>query len=504
MIVLATLNARYSHAALGLRYLLANMGELESQTEIAEFIISDQPEDIVERLLARSPRIVGLGVYIWNAEASLKVAGLLKQVAPEIILVLGGPEVSHETADQAIAALADHVIAGPADLAFAELCRDLLHGQHPPHLIQAAPPPLERLALPYRHYDERDIGHRVLYVEASRGCPFTCEFCLSALDKTAKPFPLDRFLAEMQALHDRGARQFKFVDRTFNLNPRTSLAILEFFLERLTDDLFLHFELIPDHLPEPLKEAIRRFPPGSLQLEIGIQTFDSQVQALISRRQDSARTDANLRWLRQHSHAHLHTDLILGLPGEDLAGFGRSFDRLIGLDPHEIQIGILKRLRGAPIARHAQTFDMRYSPAPPYTVLRTDRLSFDELQRMGRFARYWDLVGNSGRFVRSGKLLLGETPFARFLAFSDWLYRQLNRTHQIAADRLYDLVHRWLIEQGTPTDQAAAALAQDFRDSGMRSVPGFLHHQTQPRPGHSSSRNGTPSRQQRHVQAGAG
>jgi radical SAM superfamily enzyme YgiQ (UPF0313 family) len=501
MIVLATLNARYSHAALGLRYLLANMGELESHTEIAEFIITDQAEDIVERLLARSPRIVGLGVYIWNAEMSLKVAGLLKQVAPDIILVLGGPEVSHEVADQAITALADHVIAGPADLAFAELCRARLRGECPPRLIQAEPPPLERLNLPYRHYDERDIGHRVLYVEASRGCPFTCEFCLSALDKTAKPFPLDRFLAEMQVLHERGARQFKFVDRTFNLNPRFSLAILEFFLERLTDDLFLHFEMIPDHLPEGLKDAIRRFPPGTLQLEIGIQTFDSQVQALISRRQDHARTEANLSWLRQHSHAHLHTDLIVGLPGEDLVSFGRSFDRLIALDPHEIQVGILKRLRGAPIARHADGFDMRYSPSPPYTVLRTDRLSFNELQRMGRFARYWDLIGNSGRFVRSRKLLLGETPFARFLAFSDWLYAELGRTHQIAADRLYDLVHRWLVEQGMPQDEAAATLTLDFRDSGLRSVPGFLQHQPLPRAG-TLRRTTTPARQLRHVQAG--
>jgi radical SAM superfamily enzyme YgiQ (UPF0313 family) len=502
MIVLTTLNARYSHAALGLRYLLANLGELQAQTEIAEFVVTDPPEDVVERLLARAPRIVGLGVYIWNAEASLKVAGLLKRVAPEVLLVLGGPEVSHETGEQAIAALADHVIAGPADLAFAELCRQLLRGERAPRLIQAEPPPLDRLALPYRHYGEDDIAHRVLYVEASRGCPFTCEFCLSALDKTAKPFPLERFLEEMHALYARGARRFKFVDRTFNLNPRISLAILEFFLERLDERLFLHFEMIPDHLPERLKQAIAQFPPGSLQLEIGIQTFDGEVQARIGRRQDNAKTEANLRWLRQHSHAHLHTDLILGLPGEDLATFGASFDRLVALDPHEIQVGILKRLRGAPIARHSAAYDLRYSPAPPYTVLSSDRLSFAELQRMGRFARYWDLIGNSGRFVRARRLLLGEAPFGRFLGFSDWLYATLGRTHQIAADRLYDLVHLWLIEHGTPADQASEVLARDFRDSGMRSVPAFLQHTPQPRAGNPPPRSATPARQLRHVQAG--
>ncbi|QSA95465.1 B12-binding domain-containing radical SAM protein [Methylococcus sp. EFPC2] len=501
MIVLATLNARYIHASLGLRYLFANMGELEADTDIMEFIIGDRPADIVEKLLAKSPRIIGLGVYIWNAEETLKVVELLKQVAPEIKVVLGGPEVSHECEEQAIVALADHVICGPGDLAFAALCRDILKGEAAPRIIRPEMPDLKDIALPYRLYTDHDIAHRLIYVEASRGCPFKCEFCLSALDKTAWPYELERFLAEMDALYRRGARHFKFVDRTFNLNVKASLRILEFFLERLDETLFLHFEVIPDHLPDPLKEALARFPEGSLQLEIGVQTFDPEVQSLISRRQDNDKTAANLRWLREHTGAHIHADLIAGLPGEDLTSFALGFDRLVKLDPQEIQVGILKRLRGAPIARHTVTADMHYSPHPPYTVVRTGRLDFATLQRINRYARYWDLVGNSGRFSVTRPLLLSDTPFERFMAFSDWLYATTGKTHQLALDRLYDWVYRWLTEQGgVPAEAAHEAVAADFHASGTRSIPPFLQATTAPIPPRIKSDPGhAPKRQARHL-----
>lgn len=192
--------------------------------------------------------------------------------------------------------------------------------------------------MPYDEYSDADLAHRLLYVEASRGCPFKCEFCLSALDKTAWSFDLDRFLAEMQRLYERGARNFKFVDRTFNLKVDDSARILQFFLDRLAEEgsagsLFVHFEVIPDHLPERLRQLIAKFPPGALQLEVGIQTFNVEVQQRISRRQDNEKSEANLRWLLEHSQAHLHTDLIFGLPGETLESFARGFDRLYGMKP---------------------------------------------------------------------------------------------------------------------------------------------------------------------------
>lgn len=475
-IVLSTLNARFIHASLGLRYLLANLGELRADAALAEFIVTDRPAEIAEKLLALNPRILGLGVYIWNVEETTRLVALLKAVRPELVVVLGGPEVSYEWEGQPIAALADYVIGGPGDLAFPRLCRDILNGNPPAErFIRAETPDINALELPYAYYDERDIAHRLIYVEASRGCPFKCEFCLSALDRTAWPFEPERFLAAMDELYRRGARHFKFVDRTFNLNIGTSLRILEFFLDKADPELFLHFEVIPDHLPDRLKEALTRFAPGALQLEIGVQSFDPEVQARISRRQDNAATEANLRWLRRHTHAHLHVDLIAGLPGETLEVFARGFDRLVGIDPHEIQVGILKRLRGAPIDRHSGPCGMRYNPYPPYNVVRTDVLDFAELQRLNRFARYWDLIGNSGRFKQLRPILLGDSPCARFLALSDWLYASTGKTHEIALDRLYDFVFEFLTSEcGEEACQVREALAADFRASGTKRHPRCL------------------------------
>ncbi len=475
-ILLTTLNARYFHASLGLRYLLANLGELAERARLMEYIVDSRSADIVEGLLRHEPRIVGLGVYIWNVELATQVVAMLKQVRPELVVVLGGPEVSYEQEAQEICALADYVIAGPGELAFAGLCRRVLAGERPAQRLIAAPTPrLADLVMPYQHYTDEDIAQRFLYVEASRGCPYKCEFCLSALDKTAWPFELERFLEEMAALYRRGARHFKFVDRTFNLKIDTSVRILEFFLERLDEKLFLHFELIPDHLPERLKAVITRFPPGSLQFEVGIQTFNPEVQARISRRQDDAKAESNLRWLRNETHAHLHTDLIAGLPGENLASFGAGFDRLIALDPHEIQVGILKRLRGAPVIRHTEAHLMRYNPYPPYNVLASDRLDFITLQRINRFARYWDMIGNSGRFRVSRSLILGEAPYLRFMALSDWLYAETGKTHRIALDRLFELVFRGMATQLDVTHEAAvAALGEDYAACGGRAELSFL------------------------------
>jgi hypothetical protein len=479
-IVLATLNARWTHASLGLRCLYANLGALQPLARIEEFTIATPLERVVERLLAGSPRIVGLGVYIWNVARTTELVRRLRDAAPGLKIVVGGPEVSHETDGQPIVALADHVITGPGDLAFARLARQLLDGPRPlMRTIAGDVPELSALELPYANYTDVDIAHRHLYVEASRGCPFRCEFCLSALDRTAWPFELERVLASLADLHARGARRFRFVDRTFNLKAATGRAILDFFLARIEaapdDPVFAHFELVPDHLPEPLKEAIARFPAGALQFEIGIQTWNPAVQALISRRQDDARAEANLRWLREHSHAHLHVDLIAGLPGEDLASFGAGFDRLVALRPHEIQVGVLKRLRGAPIARHTESHGLRFAATAPYEVLSTDALPAADVARLTRFARYWDLFGNSGRFAGSLPVLLGDAPFGRFMAFCDWLHERLGATHRLPLELQAESLHRWFVEGlGASPATATGLLAADYAASGARGHPAFL------------------------------
>ena len=475
-IILATLNARYIHSAFGLRYLMANMGELRNTTAIAEFSLESWPADVAETLLSQRPGIIGFGLYIWNIEQTTRIVRLIKAARPEVTIVLGGPEISFEWENEAISEDCDYIVTGEGDLAFPALCRRILNGQPPAdRVIAGGCPPLNQVRMPYAEYTEEDIRQRILYVEASRGCPFRCEFCLSALDKTARPFPLVRFLGELARLYDRGARQFKFVDRTFNLNTDTGAAILDFFLDRLDEGLFLHFEVIPDRLPSRLRERLARFPPGTVQLEIGVQTFNPGVQTLISRRQDDALTEQNIRWLRSCTGAHLHTDLIAGLPGEDLASFGAGFDRLIALGPHEIQVGLLKRLKGAPIARHSEAYALRFNPSPPYALLSSNLIDFFQMQRMTRFARLWDLIGNSGRFRNTLPLILGEAPFDRFMALSDALSEAAGRVHGIALKRLFSLVYRCLTENlAVPEREAAAALRLDHRASGLKGGPPFM------------------------------
>ncbi|MDO9198772.1 B12-binding domain-containing radical SAM protein [Rhodoferax sp.] len=478
-IVIATLNAKYIHASLGLRCLLANMdlhggAGLRARTQLREFVIQQRPVQIVEDLLALNPAVIGLGIYIWNVVETTQVVRLLKTLRPDIKVVLGGPEVSFETGDQEICRLVDHVITGWGDVSFPKLCRALLDGPQPlMKVIAGEQPPLETLALPYNEYTDQDLAKRLLYVEASRGCPFKCEFCLSSLDKTAWAFELDRFMAEMDALYQRGARNFKFVDRTFNLKVDFSVRILQFFMDRMAPDLFVHFEVVPDSLPDRLKALIAQFPAGSLQFEVGIQSFNPEVQQRISRKQDNAKTADNLRWLVNESQAHVHADLIFGLPGETLESFAEGFDRLYGLAPHEIQFGILKRLRGTPITRHTADFAMAYDPQTPYTILQNSTIDFITMQRIQRFARYWEMVANSGRFARGMKLLLAPgSAFNNFLDFSDWLWRTTGKTHEFALEKLVDLLHAHLTAvRGLNDDEVRSALLADYRASGARGRP---------------------------------
>jgi radical SAM superfamily enzyme YgiQ (UPF0313 family) len=257
-ILLSTLNARYMHTAFGLRYLYANLGELQPEAEIVEFTIQERPLNMAEKLLSFQPRVIGFSVYIWNVAEIHDTVALIKQIAPDIIIVLGGPEVSHHPDLPAVCELADYVISGQGEQSFRQLCEQVLDDSAPEaKLIEGQPMKLDEIALPYRFYNDEDIRNRLIYVEASRGCPFKCEFCLSALDKTATPFPLEAFLQEMDQLWQRGVRNFKFIDRTFNLKVSTSTRILEFFLERMSKDLYLHFELVPDNLPEKLKAVLK-------------------------------------------------------------------------------------------------------------------------------------------------------------------------------------------------------------------------------------------------------
>ncbi len=507
-ILLCTLNSTYQHTSFGLRYIHANMEELADQTEICEWTIQASPRDIVEKILSKNPSIVGFGVYIWNTKQLLDVVSILKKVAPSIPIILGGPEVSYESESQEICRLADYVLQGEADFSFRDLCRHLLStnpeqtaveptakaiadSKNPsfcgfPKFYRAPLPDIKTLKLPYHLYDENDLKFRHIYVEASRGCPYKCEYCLSSLDKNVRNFPVDQFLQQMESLIQRGARNFKFIDRTFNLSVTISTQILAFFHRYADLGLFLHFEMVPDRLPQELREWIVRFPAGSLQFEVGIQTLNPKVAANVSRRNDLQKVQENFQFLAEHTHVHSHADLIVGLPGENLESFAKGFDQLWAWKPDEVQVGILKRLKGTPIARHDREFQMIYSDQAPFQILQNKDVSFQEMQIMSRFAKYWDLIANSGNFTETTKLLYqlstqapGKSFFWYFYELSLFLSVRHGEGHSIALQNLVESLWTYFQSEQLhlPAETLATAkecLIQDYSIRGKRDIPRFL------------------------------
>jgi hypothetical protein len=326
--------------------------------------------------------------------------------------------------------------------------------------------------MPYALYTDEDIAHRVIYVEASRGCPFSCEFCLSSIDRKVRYFDPDRFLRELATLWDRGARNFKFIDRTFNLSMQRVGPILDFFL-RQEPPYLVHFEVVPEHFPAELRERLTLFPPGTLQLEVGIQTLNADVASSIHRRLDMDKITANLRFLEEETNAHLHVDLIIGLPGESAESFGRNLNRLATLTRAEIQLGVLKKLSGTTLNRHDAVHGMTYLPYPPYEILANDLIDFTAMQDLKRMARFWDLLYNSGNFQDSVRLLWPDQDvYAGFLRFSKWMYGATLSTWQISLKRLAELLFAYLTEElGLAGDTAANAIAADLLKVKGRPLP---------------------------------
>ena len=473
-IILTTLNSRYTHSAIGLRYLYANLKELQPLSKILEFSINDAIQSIAEDILQHQPSIIGIGVYIWNVSYVKELIHILKKVAPQITIVLGGPEVTYEPFRVQLEA--DYIIKGEGDIAFYELCSQLLNNTPPQEkIIQISIPNLKQLALPYQYYTNEDIQNRYIYVEISRGCPFQCEFCLSSMDEKVRTFHLDEVLEEFEKLWQRGARNFKFVDRTFNINIKTANKILDFFLAK-EPPYFAHFEVIPDHFPASLKEKIIAFPKGALQLEIGIQTLNKEVANNISRPLKFQKIKENITFLEEQTNAHIHLDLIVGLPGETLESFGKNLDELVKWSRCEIQIGILKKLSGTYINRHDEMYGMVYSDIPPYDILKNNLLSFNDIQIMKRFARFWDLTYNSGNFKHSITLLWQEeSVFENFYDFSMWIYTQTQSTWKISLQRLSQLLFTYLTQVKKIEEKKVATLMlQDILRIKGRAIPPYL------------------------------
>lgn len=479
-IIFSTFNARYSHTSLALRCLRANLGPLRDQSEILEFDIRLSPQSAAEKLLVRAPDLLFFSVYIWNLTVITETVAVLRAIRPNLKIVVGGPEAAHEYEHTALFKQVNHLIRGEGEAVIESICQTLLkQGRQDacdtapqasslpclPEVIEAPPADLTTRALPYAEYTDDDIAHRRIYVESSRGCPFSCDYCLSSLEHGVRTIPLERLLPMLETLIERGARIFKFIDRSFNASPDHAARILRFFLEHRRDNMMLHLEWEPHLMPNKLETILRNAPPGFFQLETGVQSFTPAVAQRVRRRLNADLVEKNIRLLSALPSVHLHADLIAGLPGETMPSLAKSFDRLHACDPNEIQLGILKKLRGAPIARHDDPFQMVYNTAPPYDVLQTSTLTFPELQAVRRFARFWDITVNNGRFPNSAPMIWenASSVFTAFMEWSHWLYEQTYAVFGFTPARLGRFLMQFCTEKrGLPAPRVEQQVAHDL------------------------------------------
>lgn len=418
-IVLATLHAKYIHASLALPCLAASVRDVKGiVTAIHEFTVNEQPQHILERLLDEVPDLVAFSCYIWNVEQSLKIADDLKKLLPSTVIVAGGPEVSHDAEELLRKNPAvDCVIRGEGEQTWSELVDLLAKGLPAGKALesvsagitwqsaggtQAAPArrtvrELDSLPSPFS-LGLVDMSKPLVYYETSRGCPFSCAFCLSSLEKGVRSFSMDRIRSDLSYLMEHKAKVVKLVDRTFNYDAERADEIWNFILSQNSTCCF-HFEIAADLLTESNLATLKHVPEDRFRFEIGIQATGEETLHRVNRTSSVDRLLDKVRRLRDETNVTLHLDLVAGLPGEDLPGFLVSLQRLFELHPHYIQVEPLKVLKGSPMVGIAKEEGYAYSSSPPYKILKTPQLSFHDIAHIEEIARLLDIYHNSGRFA---------------------------------------------------------------------------------------------------------
>ncbi len=436
-VALAALNSQYVHSSLApwcLRAGILAYGQGEYDIQVVEGTVNEPLESAARRITAASPDVLGLCCYIWNIQATRALLPLIKATLPDCVIVLGGPEVSYrarEVLDESPEA--DYLIAGEGELPLARLL-DALEGEgnlaDVPGLcrrIEAGFQVSEAFThpdmppSPYCPAYFAQLSGRIAYIETSRGCPFSCAFCLSGRAGRPRNVPLARAFSEIEALAHSGAQTIKFVDRTFNVSRARADAILQFIVDKAAGfppGITFHFEIAGDILAASTLAIIASAPAGLFQFEIGLQSMDEATLSQVRRNTSIKKLMANVQELLLSKKAHVHLDLIAGLTGEDLPTFIRGFDAAYLLGPHALQLGFLKLIPGSAMREEQASFPCAYDPAPPYEVISTPWMSENDLDSLRTAERALDKLHNSGRFHRTLKYLtrrLALSPFQLFL-----------------------------------------------------------------------------------------
>ena len=478
-VVLSTLNSKFIHSSLALRYLKA-YGEAHGQAyDIVEYTINMPVLHILSDITEHDIDILGFACYIWNIEMTLHVVDMVKAVRPDIKIVLGGPEVSF-TADELLERCPniDYIVQGEGEEAFHALVTALhlgndgldpvipgVRGRRDGSILGSLEAvevsDLSTIPFPYTEEDMDDLEHKIIYYESSRGCPFSCQYCLSGNKNTVRFFPQERTLEELQWFIDHGVKQVKFVDRTFNCAPHHHRPLMEFMRDSDTDMNF-HLEMEPELMTQWETNILCETPPGRIQIEVGVQSTHKKTLDAINRYNDWPYIQKSIRPIIQAGRTHVHMDLIVGLPHEDFKRFGQSFNDLFSLQPHALQIGFLKLLKGSGV-RRMREYKYVADPLAPYEVLSTHVLPYDDVRFLKYFEDVFERFYNSERFRTTfgyigQQLIHGETD--AFTYFCDmtraWLKEGNHKVNLKDIDQI-EFLYRFFLAKG---DTIAAELLQ--------------------------------------------
>ena len=430
-IVLSTLNAKYIHTSLALRWLyVANKERFD--VSFIEFVIKEDLNTVAHKLLQTNCDVLGLSVSIWNVQQTRALIDKLKSLRPELIIFIGGPEVMYEPDFFLEQWNIDYLIGGEGEFVTGELFEALEQGvrevsikgvSYPGHIdrtiVQADINRLVELDSPYQLACDKDsLIHRVVYLETSRGCPYQCQYCLSSLEKGVRYFPQEYIFENMKYLIDEGAHLIKFLDRTFNLNQEHTYGIFRFLIEHYRPGLSCQFEIYADLLKDEMINYLNtELPDNYFRFEIGIQSTYEPTNLEVKRRQDFQLLASNIRKLLAGGKIDLHLDLIAGLPFETYERFIQSFNDVFALGAKEVQLGFLKMLRGTNLRKNAAKYGYQFDPEAPYEIFYNDAISAEELELIHRAEEALDRYWNSGRFSRSLPYLLESHYKGRYFEF---------------------------------------------------------------------------------------
>ncbi len=469
--IIIAVNSKYIHSSLAPWYLKAACKSNCGTIKVMEFTINDNPDSVLSRIYAEGCDIAAFSCYIWNINFILKVAENLKKILPNIKIVLGGPEVSYDP--QQVLELhpfVDFVIFGEGESAFNELLGFLngvgkelydikgLSYREDGRITVSKIFPLEQdldsIPSPYNNEMLSCIGNRIVYFESSRGCPFSCSYCISSTFEGVRYFSLDRVKKDLRFLMAAGVKLVKFVDRTFNCNKDRAKSIFEFIINNARNTVF-HFEAAADLFDEEIIEILSRAPKGLIQFEIGIQSTNEVTLEAVKRKTNIKKVLYYVKRLMELGNIHIHVDLIAGLPFEDYSSFRKSFNDVYNLFPHQLQLGFLKMLKGSAIRNESLKYGYKFREYPPYEILGNEFLSYEDIVKLKRIEEVLERYYNSARFERSLKYIINgffDSPFEFFEEFSLFYLKEGCFERSISSRELYTILLKFIAESNRKVD----------------------------------------------------